>query len=124
MNYLFLISFAIFFELFVFIIGYKIKYKKLSLVNFILFVLIFININFFTHLLLIYVLPLFLNVGYLKFLIVSELIIFMVEGFLLYLILKHKISLSFSLIISFIINFLSWQMFPFYMIVIIKLFNL
>ncbi len=129
MNYFVVLFFGILSEFFVFMILVLIskkeiifnsKYKYTLTYSF----LVLILINILTHVVMVFILPNLVTLGYLNYLILIEILILIVEGLLLYYLFFKKFNLYLTFGISFFMNLFSWQFYPFFMLVIIKLFNI
>jgi len=95
-------------EFFVFYNLFKVKRIYLNKLN--LFYVVFL-LNAFTQPLFHFIIPFFINLNYLVYLICIEILIFIVEAYLLYRVyLNSKLSLKYFILFSFIANFISWNL--------------
>lgn len=117
MSYFVLLGFGIGIEFLVlYLIFFKFlkinKNKKSEFKVFDAFLMVF-GYNIFTHVLMTFVLPWFINMNYIYFLVSVEFFIWILEGVIIYYVSNlKKVKFGASLFVSGVGNFLSWQIVP------------
>lgn len=118
----FIIALIIEFTIFYLILNYLFKDSKNSkniYLNLFLIVFFFNILTQSTFLFLIPFLFKILNFSYLNYVIIGEILVFLVEGYILYSIFSKNITLKLATFTSFIANFASWQFTPIIVFLII-----